>query len=76
MNNTVNVMPTKSELMTAIITELATFGGSAKTSEIDAKVANKLNLSEELLALEDDGSTGTVFSYKMRWARTEFVRKG
>jgi restriction endonuclease Mrr len=72
----VNVMPTKAELMDAVIKALDSLGGSAKTSEIDAKVAETMNLSEELLALEDDNSTGTVYSYKMRWARTELKQKG
>ena len=74
--NKVNVMPTKAELMEAIIVALTSLGGTAKTSEIDAKVAETINLSEELLTLEDDSSTGTVYRYKMRWARTELRQKG
>lgn len=74
--NKVNVMPTKAELMEEIIVALTSLGGTAKTSEIDANVAETINLSEELLALEDDSSTKTVSSYKMRWARTELRQKG
>ena len=74
--NKVNIMPTKAELMDAILSTMVSFGGSAKTSEIDAKVAEVMNLSNDLLTQEDDSSTGTVYSYKMRWARTELRRKG
>jgi len=69
-------LPKKSELMNAIIEMLSASGGSARTAEIDAKVAEAMNLSEEQLSLEDDTSTGTVYSYKMRWARTELRQKG
>lgn len=74
--NKVNIIPTKAELMEAIIVALISLGGTAKTSEIDAKVAETMSLSDELLTLEDDSSTGTVYSYKMRWARTELRQKG
>jgi len=72
----INYFPMKSELMNAIMKMLNASGGVARTAEIDAKVAEALNLSEELLTLEDDTSTGTVYSYKMRWARTELRLKG
>lgn len=74
--NKVNVIPTKAELMEAIIDALTSLGGTAKTSEIDTKGAETINLSEELLTLEDDSSTGTVYSYKMLYAKTELKQKG
>lgn len=69
-------MPTKSELMDAIMEAVRLLNGCAKTSEIDSCVAEALNLSDELLTLEDDTSTGTVYNYKMRWARTALKQNG
>lgn len=46
-------------------------GGEAKTLEINKKVAEILNLSEELLLKEDEDGIGTLYEYRMRWIRTE-----
>lgn len=68
--------PMKKELMNAILLALKELGGKATTSEINDKVAIILNIPDEALTIEDENSTGTAYSYKMRWARTELKGKG
>ena len=64
------IYPTKKELMDTIIEVLKT-NPTMSTSEIDNAVAAKLNLSEEQLSEESSNCSGTEYSYRMRWARTE-----
>ncbi len=64
------IYPTKKELMDAIIDVLKT-NSTMSTSEIDNAVAAKLNLSEEQLSAESSNCSGSEYSYRMRWARTE-----
>ena len=68
--------PKKKELMDAIIAVLQGNGAAMKTAEIDAAVAKKMNLSDEMLTIEDANCTGSEYSYRMRWARTELKQKG
>lgn len=64
------IYPTKKELMDAIIDVLKT-NSTMSTSEIDNAAAAKLNLSEEQLSAESSNCSGSEYSYRMRWARTE-----
>lgn len=68
--------PSKKELTEAI---LVAFDGDASiiltTTEINDKVAQILNIPEELLLLEDENCSGSKYSYLMRWARTELKQK-
>lgn len=64
------IFPTKKELMEAIL-EVLKSQRTMTTSAIDASVADKLHLSEEQLTAESSNCSGTEFSYRMRWARTE-----
>ena len=64
------IYPTKKELMDAIIDVLKT-NSTMSTSEIDNAVAAKLNLLEEQLSAESSNCSGSEYSYRMRWARTE-----
>ena len=68
--------PPKKELMDAILVVLQEKGTIMTTAEINAAVAKQLGLSEELLTMEDANCTGTEYSYRMRWARTELKQKG
>ena len=68
--------PAKKELMKAILEALHFFDGEATTQMINAKVAELLAIPQEALELEDANSTGSAFSYKMRWARTELKSEG
>lgn len=66
--------PTKRELMDAIL-EVLKSENTMSTSEIDNAVAIKLNLSEEHLSVESSNCSGTEYSYRMRWARTELKQR-
>lgn len=66
--------PTKKELMDAII-EVLKSENTMSTSEINNAVAIKLNLSEEQLTEESSNCSGTEYSYRMRWARTELKQR-
>lgn len=68
--------PTKRELMDSIIDVLNdNNNGSMKTADIDSAVAKKLKLPQELLSIESNNCSGTEYSYRMRWARTELKQK-
>lgn len=67
--------PSKKELMDAIIDVLHTANTTMSTSSIDQAVATKLSLSPEQLSEESANSSGTEYSYRMRWARTELKQK-
>lgn len=43
---------------------------------MNEKVAKELNLSDDLLQIEEMNGTDTEFNYRMRWARTELKNKG
>lgn len=66
--------PTKKELMDAII-EVLKSENTMSTSEINNAVSIKLNLSEEQLTEESSNCSGTEYSYRMRWARTELKQR-
>lgn len=66
--------PTKKELMDAII-EVLKSENIMSTSEINNAVAIKLNLSEKQLTEESSNCSGTEYSYRMRWARTELKQR-
>ena len=68
------IYPTKKELMNAIISVLNT-QSPISTSDIDNSVAKLLNLTEEQLTLESNTGSGTEYSYRMRWARTELKQQ-
>lgn len=69
-------LPSKKELMDSILHVLRQTDDVMKTADINEAVAKSLNLSDELLAIEDTNCTGTEYSYRMRWARTELKQKG
>lgn len=50
--------------------------GVLSTSEMNDLVAKQLKIPDELLIIEDVNCSGTEFSYRMRWARTELKQKG
>lgn len=69
-------LPTRNELTKAI---LIVFNNNKSivltTKEINDKVAQLLDIPEELLLLEDDNCSGSKYGYLMRWARTELKQK-
>ena len=68
------VFPTKRELMDSIIQVLKQ-NEVLSTSEINLQVSTLLDLSEEQLTLESSTCSGTEYSYRIRWARTELKQK-
>jgi len=68
--------PTKKQLMDAIVKILSINNNTLSTSEIDNQVSILLKLPAELLEEEDQNCSGSAYSYKMRWARTELKQKG
>lgn len=64
------VFPTKKELMDSIIKVLED-KKSMTTSDIDRAVSDLLCLTEEQLSIESSNCSGSEYSYRMRWARTE-----
>ena len=69
------VWPTKKQLMDAIVKALSDKKNLSAAS-INDEVALLLNLPKELLEEEDANCSGTAYSYKMRWARTELKQQG
>ena len=69
-------LPKKKELMTSIMSILQKNDGIMTTSDINSLVAKQLCIPEELLEIEDANCTGTEYSYRMRWARTELKQRG
>lgn len=67
------VFPTKRELMEAI--QVLKYNEVASTSEINLRVSVLLNLSDKQLTLGSSTCSGTDYSYRMRWARTELKQK-
>lgn len=68
------VLPSKKELMDAILKVLRVHN-TMSTSNIDQAVAKLLQLTEEQLLLESTSCSGTEYSYRMRWARTELRQR-
>ena len=71
-----NKWPSKANLMDAIVVVLSNAGGTLSTASINEEVSRLLNLPKELLEEEDTNCSGTAYSYKMRWARTELKQRG
>ena len=68
--------PSNSVLEKTIIESLSFYGGKATTQQINDKVIELLNLPEEIVTYEDDTSTGTKLSYRLRWCRTNLKNLG
>lgn len=69
------VWPTKKQLMNAIVDVLSN-NETLSVESINNKVSLLLKLPIELLEEEDVNCSGSAYSYKMRWARTELKQKG
>ncbi len=69
-------LPQKRELMDAILIVMKNSNGVMSTTTINDLVAKHLNIPQGLLEIEDANCSGTEYSYRMRWARTELKQKG
>lgn len=65
------IFPDKNQLKKATLQALKEMSGKGTTKEINSKVAQILDLSEEVLKMEDENGLGTAYEYRMRWIRTE-----
>lgn len=69
-------LPQKRELMDAILIVMKKANGTTNTATINDLVAKQLNIPKDLLEIEDANCSGTEYSCRMRWARTELKQKG
>jgi len=67
--------PSNSTLEQAVIDALKLLGGEATVSEINKKVIEILDLSQEIVEMEDENDTGTKLNYRLRWCRTNLKGK-
>ncbi len=65
-----NIFPSNSELEKAILESLKLLEGTGTTSQINEKVIEILNLSEEIVLMEDENGIDTKLNYRLRWSRT------
>lgn len=68
-------LPQKRELMDAILIVMKNANGAMNTATINDLVAKQLNIPKDLLEIEDANCSGTEYSYRMRWTRTELKQK-
>lgn len=71
-----NSIPTFDDMFLPTLRAISNLGGSAKIQEIDEKVADLLNLTEDQVELlhNPDKSSQTELSYRLGWSRT-YLRK-
>ena len=71
-------IPTYDSMMNPLLEALRSLGGSGTIEEIDGKVAEIINLSDEQLELLQDPDKGsrTKFEYRLAWTRTYLKNYG
>lgn len=74
MGDRVN-FPSKIELENAVLKSLIILGGTASNENINNKVIEIMDLSEEIIKMEDESGIGTKLNYRLRWVRTELKEK-
>ena len=70
-----SVFPTNMMLEEAILEALERLNGQATTDEINTLVITILDLSDEIVHLEDENGVGTKLDYRLRWCRTNLKNK-
>ena len=68
--------PSNSELEDAVLASIKPLGGEAITDKINQKVIEILNLSDEIVQMEDESRLGTKLNYRLRWSRTNLKSRG
>ena len=68
--------PSNSELEDAVLASIKALGGEATTDKINQKVIEILNLSDEIVQMEDESGLGTKLNYRLRWSRTNLKSRG
>ncbi len=71
-------IPTYDSMMNPLLEALRSLGGSGTIEEIDGKVAEIMNLSDEQLEILQDPDKGsrTKFEYRLAWTRTYLKNYG
>ncbi len=69
-------LPQKKELMVATLEVMAKEDKVYSTSELNDLVAKYLQIPDDLLEIEDANFSGTEYSYRMRWVRTQLKQDG
>ena len=71
-------IPTYDSMMNPLLEALRSLGGSGTIEEIDGKVAEIMNLSDEQLEILQDPNKGsrTKFEYRLAWTRTYLKNYG
>ncbi len=71
-------MPTFDQLMNPLLRALRELGGSGSVDEIHEKVADALDVPEEVLTQPHNPETGntTEIEYRLAWARTYLKKYG
>ena len=71
-------IPTYDSMMNPLLEALRSLGGSGTIEEIDGKVAEIMNLSDEHLEILQDPDKGsrTKFEYRLAWTRTYLKNYG
>ena len=62
--------------MDAILIVMKNANGAMNAATINDLVAKQLNIPKDLLEIEDANCSGTEYSSRMRWVRTELKQKG
>lgn len=71
-----NKLPTKPVLEETVILVLKGTKSTLTTQEVNKRVADILDIPKELLELEGSQGTGTEYSYRMCWIRSDLKKKG
>ena len=70
------ILPMRKLLANAVIQVLEQASEQMKACDINGKVAELLQIPQNVLKIEDANYTGTEFGYQMRWVRTNLKNQG
>lgn len=70
------VLPSRKLLADAVIQALKSATEPMKACDVNDRVAELLQIPQEVLKIEDANCTGTEFAYQMRWIRTNLKNQG
>lgn len=71
----ITYFPSNVTLEEAVLQAITNLGGEAEVSAINQEVIDILNLSEEIVMMEDESGLGTKLDYRLRWCRTNLKSK-
>lgn len=69
------VLPTRKAATDAVIQVLGQSSEPMKACDVNDKVAELLQISQDVLEIGDANCTGTEFAYQMRWIRSNLKYK-